>query len=162
MTENGLPETIRTSDTRLRRAVLYPTELQADIRYFSIKRHLLQCFCTRLHKVLILHYKSIFTFNTKKHFDFAKSYLFYFAIFFYLLTFLHQPSLIQYLLNANKKSWHTNLYQLSLRGADDGIRTRDLRLTKAVRYLLCHISIYFVVASFQMLKHYNMFLGDCQ
>ena len=25
-------------------------------------------------------------------------------------------------------------------GADDGIRTRDLRLTKAVRYLLCHIS----------------------
>ena len=27
-------------------------------------------------------------------------------------------------------------------GADDGIRTRDLRLTKAVRYLLCHISIF--------------------
>lgn len=26
-------------------------------------------------------------------------------------------------------------------GADDGARTRDLRLTKAVRYLLCHISI---------------------
>ena len=29
-----------------------------------------------------------------------------------------------------------------LRGADDGIRTRDLRLTKAVRYLLCHISLF--------------------
>ena len=26
-------------------------------------------------------------------------------------------------------------------GADDGARTRDLRLTKAVRYRLCHISI---------------------
>ena len=31
MTENGLPETIRTSDTRLRRAVLCPAELQADM-----------------------------------------------------------------------------------------------------------------------------------
>lgn len=28
--KSGLPETIRTSDTRLRRAVLYPAELQAD------------------------------------------------------------------------------------------------------------------------------------
>ena len=30
--------------------------------------------------------------------------------------------------------------QNTVYGADDGIRTRDLRLTKAVRYLLCHIS----------------------
>lgn len=28
-------------------------------------------------------------------------------------------------------------------GADDGIRTRDLILTKDVRYLLRHISIFF-------------------
>lgn len=38
--KNGLLERIRTSDTRLRRAVLCPAELQADIddfgNYFSI------------------------------------------------------------------------------------------------------------------------------
>ena len=44
-------------------------------------------------------------------------------------------------LRCNKKC--TNRGDLCiLRGADDGIRTRDLRLTKAVRYLLCHISLF--------------------
>ena len=35
--QNGAPETIRTSDNRLRRAVLYPAELQA---HSAFKRQL--------------------------------------------------------------------------------------------------------------------------
>ena len=38
--QNGAPETIRTSDPRLRRALLYPAELQApidfEVRLYSI------------------------------------------------------------------------------------------------------------------------------
>ena len=39
----------------------------------------------------------------------------------------------------NTKPRHSFLYRVSF-GADDRIRTGDLRLTKALRYHLCHIS----------------------
>ncbi|HCY49803.1 MAG TPA: hypothetical protein DHU79_06045, partial [Clostridiales bacterium] len=39
---------------------------------------------------------------------------------------------------------------------------RDLRLTKAVRYLLCHISDCFVAPSFNVLNHYILFFARCQ
>ena len=40
----------------------------------------------------------------------------------------------------NTKTRYSSLYRVSF-GADDRIRTGDLRLTKALRYHLCHISI---------------------